>query len=90
MTHTALARTKVEGTRLASYAQLKRKVEEALLLGQRRVEQEKIRTYWQTGKIISGYLSTYKNRNPLFLRKSFILNDLLYCFYIKSILQYEK
>src|SRR3990167_8310956 len=41
---------------VSSYAVLKKRVEETLLLGQRRVEQEKVRTYWLTGKLIDDFL----------------------------------
>ncbi|MBI3306943.1 MAG: thermonuclease family protein [Candidatus Omnitrophica bacterium] len=39
-----------------SYSLLRDKVRQTLLLGQQRIEQEKVRTYWHTGKIIDEYI----------------------------------
>ena len=47
---------------LSSYAFLRKRVKEALLLGRLRIEQEKIKTYWQTGKLIHEHILEYKNR----------------------------
>ncbi len=46
-----------------SYLTLKNKVKKTLLLGQQRIEREKVRTYWETGKIISDHLTKYSNRS---------------------------
>ena len=42
---------------IAAYATLRRKVKETLLLGQERIEREKVRTYWETGRLINEYLA---------------------------------
>lgn len=44
---------------LTSYARLREQVKQTLLFGQQRIEQEKVRTYWETGKVINHYLSKY-------------------------------
>ena len=41
---------------LQGYSQLRNKVRQVLLLGQQKIEREKIKTYWQTGKLISEYI----------------------------------
>ena len=46
---------------IAAYETLRRKVKETLLLGQERIEQEKVRTYWETGRLINEYLSQQLN-----------------------------
>jgi endonuclease YncB( thermonuclease family) len=47
---------------VSSYAALKKRVHETLLLGQRRIEQEKLKTYWQTGKLIYDHVLQHKDR----------------------------
>ena len=39
-----------------TYAALRREVEMALLTGQRQIEQAKVRTYWETGRLIGEHL----------------------------------
>jgi endonuclease YncB( thermonuclease family) len=39
-----------------TYAELRRGVEAALLTGQRNIEQAKVRTYWETGRLIQEHL----------------------------------
>src|SRR3972149_6619750 len=39
-----------------TYAELKRRVEETLLTGQRRIEQAKVLTYWETGRLINAHV----------------------------------
>lgn len=46
---------------LQGYVDLRRKVEEALLVGQREVEQAKVFTYWKTGDLICKHLLNHKN-----------------------------
>jgi endonuclease YncB( thermonuclease family) len=41
---------------VASYAVLRKKVEETLLLGQQRIEEAKVQTYWQTGRYINEHV----------------------------------
>lgn len=43
-------------TTLAGYEDLRKKVRQTLLIGQAKIEQEKIRTYWQTGKLINDFI----------------------------------
>lgn len=45
------------------YPALRKKVEETLLLGQRKIEQAKVQIYWQTGKLIQQHLARYKTRS---------------------------
>jgi endonuclease YncB( thermonuclease family) len=40
----------------ATYAGLRKKVQEVLLLGQQKIEEAKVRTYWETGRLINEYL----------------------------------
>jgi len=46
-----------------TYASLRRQVEETLLLGQRQIEQAKIQTYWQTGRLINEHVLVNKTGN---------------------------
>jgi hypothetical protein len=39
-----------------SYLKLRKQVEETLLLGQRKVEEAKVQTYWKTGKLIDEHI----------------------------------
>ena len=39
-----------------TYAELRRGVEQTLLAGQRQIEAAKVRTYWETGRLIRGHL----------------------------------
>lgn len=39
---------------VATYAALRDKVRETLLLGQRQIEESKVRTYWETGSYINA------------------------------------
>ena len=41
---------------LSNYSVLRKRVRETLLLGQARIEQEKVRTYWQAGKYIHDHI----------------------------------
>lgn len=45
-----------------TYAELRNGVRETLLVGQRRVEEAKVRTYWETGRMIDQHLLLHKNR----------------------------
>lgn len=47
---------------LASYVQLREKVRETLLEGQRKIEEAKVQTYWQTGKYIHEHILFHKDR----------------------------
>jgi hypothetical protein len=44
------------------YSTLRNKVRWTLLLGQAKIEQEKVRTYWQTGKLIHDHIFHHKDR----------------------------
>src|SRR3989338_277121 len=46
----------------SDYPALRRKVEETLLTGQRRIEEAKVQTYWHTGKLIKGHLEQHKSQ----------------------------
>jgi endonuclease YncB( thermonuclease family) len=48
---------------VTTYAALRKKVEETLLLGQRKIEEAKVLTYWQTGRLINAYLRKSENPN---------------------------
>ncbi|MFA5168016.1 MAG: DUF1016 N-terminal domain-containing protein [Candidatus Omnitrophota bacterium] len=48
---------------IATYAALRKKVEEILLLGQQKIEEAKVRTYWETGRLINEYLRKSETPN---------------------------
>ena len=48
---------------LANYVTLRDKVRETLLLGQQKIEEAKVRTYWETGRLINEYLRRSENPN---------------------------
>ena len=48
---------------LDSYSVLRSRVRQTLLLGQERIEQEKVRTYWHTGKLINDYLEPERGKD---------------------------
>ncbi len=56
------ARPRQQAGGVASYGDLKRRVQDVLLRGQARIEQEKVRTYWETGKLIQRHLLANKDR----------------------------
>ncbi len=45
-----------------TYAELRRRVQTALLVGQRQIEAAKVRTYWETGRLISEHLRLHEQR----------------------------
>jgi endonuclease YncB( thermonuclease family) len=45
------------------YPALRRRVEETLLLGQRQIEETKVKTYWQTGKLINEHILHHDNKD---------------------------
>ena len=45
---------------IKTYAELKKRVQETLLLGQEKIEREKVRTYWETGRLINHHILLYK------------------------------
>ena len=47
---------------LASFEVLVRKVRETILVGQQRIEQEKVQTYWKTGRFINQHIILNKNK----------------------------
>jgi len=47
---------------VATYAVLRRQVEETLLLGQRKIEQAKVETYWRTGQLIHEHILHHDSR----------------------------
>lgn len=59
---TQLLASKSKSPALASYAQLREKVRETLLEGQRKIEEAKVQTYWQTGKHIYEHILHYQHR----------------------------
>ena len=58
MSRTALTSKSVPRT----YTELRRRAEAALLLGQRQIEEAKVRTYWETGRLIDQHLLLHQNR----------------------------
>ena len=44
------------------YPTLRKKVHDTLLLGQQRIEEAKVLTYWQAGKLISDHILHYEHR----------------------------
>jgi micrococcal nuclease len=70
---------------VASYAALRKKIEETLLLGQRKIDQARIQTYWTTGHYINQHIRVNGGRaeygKKVILKLSEDLNvgdDLLY------------
>jgi len=47
---------------LSQYSVLRDRVREALLLGQQKIEQAKVETYWQTGKLLHEHILHFKER----------------------------
>ena len=45
-----------------TYAELRRTVETVLLTGQREIDQAKVRTYWDTGRLINEHLLLNRGR----------------------------
>ncbi len=45
-----------------NYAALRRKVEETLLQGQRKIEALKVQTYWETGRLLHEHILRYEER----------------------------
>lgn len=62
----AMERADLMKTKLNSipsdYPSLLKKVKEALIEGQRRIESERVRTYWETGRIIHGHILKHADR----------------------------
>lgn len=48
--------------RYTDYPALRKKIEETLLLGQRKIEEAKVQTYWQTGKFIHEHILRHESR----------------------------
>lgn len=46
----------------ASYVQLLKRVRQTLIEGQQRIEAERVRTYWETGRLIHGHVLQRKDR----------------------------
>jgi endonuclease YncB( thermonuclease family) len=58
-----MARTSVvRNSDVRTYPALFRRVKETLLEGQRRIEAEKVRTYWETGRLIQTHILQNKDR----------------------------
>ena len=53
-------------TQLIPYETLRREVKKTLLLGQQKIEREKVRTYWKTGKLIDQHIKTTYSSRPDF------------------------
>src|SRR3989338_1248997 len=47
----------------AAYSHLLIRVKQILIEGQRRIEQERVRTYWETGKIIHEHTFKHADRS---------------------------
>lgn len=62
MPNLTLARKRAVTTSLASFEVLVRKVRETILIGQQRIEQEKVRTYWKAGQFINRHILLNKNK----------------------------
>lgn len=45
-----------------TYPDLRRRVQEVLIGGQQRIEQAKVRTYWETGRLINEHVLAHKHR----------------------------
>src|SRR3989338_3433734 len=58
---TTVTATRKSGS-LASFEVLVRKVRETILVGQQRIEREKVQTYWKTGQFINRYIILNKNK----------------------------
>ncbi len=61
----AITRKNSNGS-LASFEVLVRKVRETILVGQQRIEQEKVQTYWKTGQYINRHILLNKNKRADF------------------------
>jgi endonuclease YncB( thermonuclease family) len=48
------------------YPTLRRKVEETLLLGQKKIEEAKVQTYWMTGKLINEHIKKNTSRSQTY------------------------
>jgi endonuclease YncB( thermonuclease family) len=48
---------------VATYAALRKKIEEILLLGQQKIQEAKVQTYWETGRYINEHLQTIAARS---------------------------
>jgi endonuclease YncB( thermonuclease family) len=46
----------------AGYTALRNKVRETLLLGQQKIEEARVRTYWETGRLINEHVLAHKGR----------------------------
>ena len=46
----------------SDYAGLLKRVKEALVEGQKRIESERVRTYWETGRLINDHVLKHKDR----------------------------
>ncbi len=53
----------MEKLSVTTYAAFRKKIETTLILGQRKVEEAKVRTYWETGRLINDYLGRSENSN---------------------------
>jgi len=47
---------------LAVYAQLRRRIQETFIQGRERIEREKVRVYWETGRLIHVHVLAHKDR----------------------------
>lgn len=46
----------------SNYADLLKRVKQTLIEGQKRIEAERVRTYWETGRLIHGHVLGHKDR----------------------------
>ena len=47
---------------ISGYIQLRERVRQTLFLGQQRIEQEKVQTYWETGRLINEHIRIHNGR----------------------------
>lgn len=52
----------IPGNMPRDYSALLRRVKEVLIEGQRRIESERVRTYWETGRVIHGHILKHADR----------------------------
>ena len=59
----------VRSVSFPAYTQLRNAVHKALLLGQKQIEQAKVHTYYQTGKLIQEHISRHGSRSDHYGQK---------------------
>jgi len=59
-------------TKIASYPELRKKVRETLVLAQKKIEDERVRTYWETGRLIDSHTLFHKEKGAFYGRQVII------------------